>query len=186
MSTMDLGVSQAELLEMVVERAAQKIAGDATDYEGKLRTKVEREMEKRIAEAVTRIGDEVIAPAVADGLEKIAIQRTNEWGEAKGRALTIREFLAQRAEAYLTEEVNYDGQTAAEYKRKHGYGSGFNRYSTRAAWLVDRHFQSSIEASMKEAVKNANEVIAEGIAGAVKAKVAELAKSFAVKVEKPR
>lgn len=184
--SMDLGVSQAELLEMVVERAALKIAEESGgDYGDRLREKVEREMEKRLAEAVTKIGDEVVAPFVAEGLEKIVIQRTNEWGERKGKSMTLREFLVQRAEAYLTEEVNYDGQTVAEYKAR-GYSSGFSRHTTRVAFLVDKHFQSAISASMDAAVKNANTVIADGIAGAVKIKLAELAKSFAVKVDTKR
>lgn len=184
MSTMDLGVSQAELLEMVVERAALKIAeGDADEYGGGLRARVEREMEAKLAEAVTRIGDEVMAPFIADGLEKIVIQRTNEWGEQKGKKMTLREFLVQRAEAYLTEEVDYDGQTVGDLKARGRYPSDFRRHGTRASYLVDKRFQSEISRSMDAAVKSANEVIAEGIAGAVKTRLAELAASFSVKLE---
>lgn len=187
MSTMDLGVSQAELLEMVVERAALKIAeGDAEEYGGGLRARVEWEMEKKLAEAVSRIGDEVMAPFIADGLEKIVIQRTNEWGERRGESMTLREFLVQRAEAYLKEEVDCDGNTMADLKARGRYPSDFRRHSTRVAHLVDKHFQHSIETSMKEAVSNANAAIAEGIAGAVKIKLADLAKAFAVKVESKR
>jgi hypothetical protein len=182
---MDLGVSQADLLEMVVERAAQKIAAEM-DMDRDIRGRVERELEKRLAQAITKIGDEVVAPFIAEGLEKIAIQRTNEWGERTGKSMTLREFLVHRADAYLTEEVNYDGQTVADYTKNGRYVHDFKRHSTRVAYLVDKRFQSAIESAMADAVKSANEVIADGIAGAVKIRLTELSKSFAVKVEKPR
>ena len=76
----------------------------------------------------------------------------------------------------MREEVDYKGNPK---------GSDYNwrKHSTRVAYMVDSHLQTSINTAMTKALADANSSIAAGLVGAVKHALAEATGKLKVEVK---
>jgi hypothetical protein len=92
--------------------------------------------------------------------------------------MTFIEYLVARAEAYLREDVNFDGKSKDEHS-----GYSWSKSQTRIVWLVNKHLQYSIESAMKDAVKTINDAVTEGLEKTVKVKLEEIAKGLKVNLK---
>lgn len=176
-NVLDLGISQDELREQVIERAAQKLRDsiDTGDY-GHL----DRVVKEATDKAVTRYIDKVIVPLIQKDIEAITFQATNEWGEKRGKEVTFREYLVERTEKWLREEVNYEG------KPRGTDSFSWKPYQTRVAHMIHQHLHYAIENAVKDMLKKANESIVGGIEQTVKIKLAEIQTALSVKSEVKR
>lgn len=164
MNVTDLGFTQEELRDLIIQRAADKIATEALgeDYYESVETRVERKVRDALEDATRQAIDKAIAkhvePFVQGEIEKIVFQRTNEWGEKTGQPQTFRELLIARAEAYLIEPVNYEGKSQKEC------GSySFTKTGTRVAHMVDKHLHYEIKRAMEAALTDLNTKVAGGL-----------------------
>lgn len=179
----DLGITPEEMRELIIERAADKIAAQALgdDYDQDIETRVERKVRGAMDAAVAFAIDKAIAahvdPFISGELEKIVFQRTNEWGEKKGEPQSFREYIIARADAYLTEPVSYEGKSKSE-----AGGFSWAKSTTRVAFMVDKHLQFHIESAMRAALADANSKIAGGLNEAVKHALAEASAKLKVAV----
>jgi hypothetical protein len=171
-NVLDLGISQAELREQVIERAAEKVKESMTDgYHSRLDTVVQEATDKAIKTYI----EKTLVPLLQKNIEDVTFQATNQWGEKRGEKLTFREYLVQRAEAWIREEVNYEG------KPKGTDSYSWRAHQTRIAHMIHQHLHYSIENAVKEMLKKANEHIVGGIEQTVKAKLAEIQTALTVK-----
>lgn len=180
-----LGFTNKELQDRVVDQIVAKLSDghDENEYvEAEFLTKVRDAVAERIDAAIERVAESYVAPKIADHIETMALQRTNEWGEKKGKRVTFTEYMVQKAEDYMTEKVNADGKSKNE-ERDSSYWRGTQ---TRIVHLIGAHLHHRIEASMKEALSHANNSIAKGIEGAVKIKLDEIVKTLSVGIVKGR
>lgn len=181
-----LGMTKAELQDRVVNGiVTQALASWAADGDGEgvaqesaLSKRLQKIICERIDKDVNAIAAKHVLPNVSKYIEDLTLQETNQWGEARGKPITFVEYLIQRAEAYLVEKVDSQGKTKGE----NSYGS-WSGTQTRVTHMIHGHLHYSIESAMKEALKNANGAIAEGIAETCKVKLAEIAKSLTVEVK---
>jgi hypothetical protein len=173
----DLGLTQEDMANRVIEAIADRFLDD-DDYCGLIDAKVNKAIVEQIDAAVEKLGVETIAPRITELVEGHCLQETNKWGEATGQKLTFTEYLIDRAERFLTEEVDHDGTTKAESRDSYNW----RPYAGRVATMIDNHLQYSIATAMKKALESANSQIADGIAKTVKLQLAEILKKFSVEV----
>lgn len=147
-----------------------------TRFANELRDKLHTAIDEQVA----AIAEEHIIPRVGELIENATLQGTTEWGEKTGEPLTFTQYLVQRAEAYLTEPVDYDGKSV-ERSRYSG-----SKQQTRVTYLVDKHLHNAIGSAMKDAVKNANQVLGDALAETAKIKLSEIAEQLQVKIEPRR
>ncbi len=181
-----LGLSKDELADRLVEKAVEELLSDQTYDEdgepyGRKNSQFKAALHKRIENQIDRAIDEIAAknvlPNVASYVEGLCLQATNQWGEKKGASVTFIEYLVQRAEAYLTEKVDYNGQRKGEPNSYNWSGT-----QTRITFMVHKHLQYSIEQAMKEAMANATKSVAAGIHETVRIKLDEVAAKLKVEV----
>ena len=142
--------------------------GETASRDSSFKRKLDAEIKKGIDAAVTALADKHILPHAATMIENITLQETNKWGEKTGQNMTFVEYLVQRAEAYMTEGVNYEGKSKDEAR-----GYSWTGTQTRITHMVHEHLHYSIETAMKQSLKDANSSICKGIEEAVKIKLAE-------------
>ena len=130
-------------------------------------------VKQRVDAKINEIAEVHILPKVSELVENITIQETNKWGEKKGEPVSFIEYMTQRADAYLREDVDYEGKSKAESS-----SYSWSKSQTRITQLVHKHLHYTIEAAMKAAMQNANSAIVEGIQATVKIKLEELARSL--------
>lgn len=170
-----LGITAEELQNKIIDKAVATLLAEDIGYDEdgeecpvesamrrRVRAAVEQRAEAEVTRIVDKIGDEIVAPKVEALIEGMAFQKTNQWGEAKEPARTWREELIQRAENYLSEQVNYNGKT--QKQDPHCWRAD----STRIVHMVNKHLQFEIDRAMKDALNDANSKIAGGILAAVK------------------
>lgn len=180
-----LGMTQKELQDRVVRMVADSVLHyDSEDEDGYMcehATTFAKELQKHVRDrldaAVAQIAEGVVIPDIGTYIEALDFQATNTWGEGKGEKITFREYLASRAESYLTEKVDYQGKSLRE-----AGGCSWSGTQTRICHLVHQHLHHEIERIMAGAVKSANEAITEGIAETVKIKLKEIAAGLKVAV----
>lgn len=180
-----LGLSQEDIAERVVDRIVDRLlnsyVADEDDEDvatsSKYMTNLQELVHKKINESVENIAAKHVLPNIETYLEGLCLQETNSWGEKKGKPVTFIEYLVQRAEAYMLEEVNYEGKS----KGQNGSYS-WSKSGTRISYLVNQHLQYSIQTAMQNALKDANSHIVGGLEQAIKIKLAEVQNSIKVGV----
>jgi hypothetical protein len=181
-----LGITKEELQARVIERAVQRIFettsldedGDEFVESSAFAGRLEKAVKAAIDNKVADLAEKHVLPLTASVIENLTLQQTNRWGEKTGAPVTFIEYLIQRAEHYLREDVNYEG------KSKDEAGSySWNKSQTRLTYLVNQHLHYSIDTAMKQAIANANAVIVGGIQETVKIKLGEIAQQLKVEVK---
>ncbi len=172
-----LGFTKDEIAERIIDRAVQQLL-HAEDYDedghsygvpSSFASAIDKVIRDKLDEAVIKAGDEVIAPKIASLIDDHVMVRTNEWGEKKGEPVSFTEYLVQRAEAYMAEEVNYDGKAKGQSD-----SYSFRKFGTRVAYMIDKHLAFHIEQAMAAAVQNAHSTIASSLNDAVKIAISNL------------
>lgn len=184
-----LGLDQDKLAEKLVDRLAQNMLtsigydenGDDWFGTSPFASKLNNMVKARLDQVVNDLADKHVLPRVGAMVEGLVLQQTNSWGEKVGKPITFIEYLTQRAEAYMQEEVSFDGKTKAES------GSySWAKRSTRVAYMIDKHLHYSIESAMKAALANVNNSVAAGLEEATKTAIREVTSKLTVKVDTGR
>lgn len=182
----ELGLTKEELQKRVIDRIAEQLLGEK-DFDGdgceiisasSLKKSLEKIITTHIEQSIARVAEAHVLPNVSRYIEDLCLQETNKWGEKKGAALTFKEYLVQRADTYLREEVNYEGKSKIE----NGSNYSWSASQTRITHLVHKHLHNTIESAMKEAVKNVNSVVAGALAETCKIQLNNIANSLKVSV----
>lgn len=179
-----LGLDQDKLAEKLVDRLAQNMLtsigydsdGDEWFGTSPFAKKLNDMVKARLDKVVNELADKHVLPRVNEMVEGLVLQQTNKWGEKVGHPVTFKEYLCQRAEAYMQEEVDYQG------KPKGTDSFSWRARSTRVAYMIDEHLHYSIESAMKDAFAKVNSSIAQGLEKATKQAISEVTSKLTVKV----
>lgn len=166
-----LGITKEVLIDRIINKIADDLlSGEVFDEDGnefKTTSNFHRQLreliQKRINTKVSELGEKYVMPKVDALVEGCVLQKTNQWGEKQGEPVTFIEYMIQRADQYMREEVDYEGKTRDE---KRGYS--WTKDSTRVVYSINKHLQSSIDTALKTALADANRSIVGGIEGAIK------------------
>ena len=182
-----LGITPAELIDRIVAKATEELlSNEAYDEEGDpvgrgatdLARRIEKNVQAHVDAKIQALADEHVLPNVSTYIEGLTLQETNRWGERTGEKLTFIEYLVQRADAYMREEVNYEGKAKSEAN-----GYSWSKSTTRVAFMVNKHLHYSIEKAMTQALSHANSSIAKGLEEAVKVALTNATAGLKVAVE---
>lgn len=179
-----LGLSKEEITQRVVDQIVKSALsavdfdedGDEVRIESRFSRTIEDACKARIDQKIEDLGAQHVLPNVDRYIEALTLQETNRWGEKKGGSKTFVEYMVERAEAYMTEPVNYEGKTQEQA------GYGWSKSQSRISHLIHQHLHYSIEAAIKKMLQNANASIVGGLEVALKAKLEELQKAIKIAV----
>ncbi len=181
-----LGITKADLIERIVDKAVSDLMEshgfDENDEERTYESQFKREIDKRIQQAVdakiTAIANEHLVPRVGELIEAADMRQTNRYGEPKTPPMTFKEYIASRAESYMSEEVDINGESKAEK----GDSYNFRPCGPRLTVLMRQYIRSSMEEAAKKAVNSVNEAISKGIEKAAVEAIRTTAASIKVAV----
>jgi hypothetical protein len=182
-----LGITKDELADRVVDSIANRLlyrevanedGNMVSGLESAFSHQLEERLLKAIGEAVNALAEKHVVPALVDRVEELDFQPQSRYGEPKGEPITYKEYLAGRADTWLTQTVDHDGNEKGDYHFRDQ-----SKKTTRAAFLVNQYFSRTVEKALKEAVGAANEKIAEGLEKAVAMKIREIAAGLKVDIK---
>ena len=142
----ELGLTKDALTEMVVDRLVEQALtslhmddeGNAFARGSSLDDRLRKTVVDQINIAIENAANKHLAPRVQEIVENVNFQETNQWGEKKGtKSMTFKEYLADKAEKFLMENVDSDGKVST-------YGKNIPRIN----WLIDRYMHSTINEAL--------------------------------------
>jgi hypothetical protein len=181
-----LGINPEELGERIVDQAVDVLLNttgfnheteEETRYESRFKREIERRIQQAVDEKIAALAEVHLTPRVGEMIESANMMRTNQYGEPKGEPMTFKEYIASRAEAYMSEPVNYNGQSKSEMNDSYNWRADGPRLTV----LMRSYIRETLEKHAKAAVTDVNKVIADNIGKA--AKEAITAAAAAIKVE---
>lgn len=181
-----LGLDQDKLIDRLVDKIATNLMTslhydeDDNEWRGSsgFAQKLNGLIKARLDEIVNDMANKHVLPKVTEMVEGLVLQQTNQWGEKTGKPVTFIEYLTQRADAYMTEKVSYDGKSKNE-----AGGFSWSGTQTRISHLIEKHLHYSIENAMKDALKTVNSAVATGLAETAKLKLAEITAGLKVEIK---
>lgn len=165
-----LGFTKEELQQRVIDQLCEQIFesktfdeyGDDVTVPSSFSKRINERVATHVTEQINAIAEKHVLPSVTTYIETLCLQETNKWGEKTGKKKTFIEYLVERADAYIREDVNYEGKSKGE----NSYS--WSKNTTRITYLINKHLQYSIHTAMTAALKTANEAIVGGIEKAVR------------------
>jgi hypothetical protein len=184
-----LGVSPEELQERIVEQCVECLLeangfNPETEEDEVYETKFKREIKTRIQQAVdakiAAVAAEHLLPRIGEMIEKADMRKTNRYGEPQTPSMSFKEYIAHRAESYMTEDVNYHGESKADLEAKNSSAYDWRSSGPRLTVLMRNYIQTTLDEHAKAAVNDVNKVIAKNIENAAKAAITAAAAAIKV------
>lgn len=181
-----LGLSRDEIIDRMVDRLAEKMLrenvmdddGDLVDVShSPFAQAVHGRVMAKIDQAVEEIAARNVLPNVASYVENLSMQETNKWGEKTGQKLTFTEYLVKRAEAWITEPVDYQG------KPKGTDSFSWRARGTRISHMIHEHLDYQIQTAIKQALAELNSKVAKGLHETVRIQLSEVLEKLKVEVK---
>lgn len=182
----NLGITKEDVMEKVVDSICKRLLGTNEydeevgcylDVDSKFKMQLNQKIQDEIKERFDKFAEQHIGPLLAEKIESMVLQVTNKWGEKKGEPVSLTEYIMERAESYLQEEVNYNGKT----KQQEGYG--FRAASTRLLHEIDNHLHYSISSALKEIINDGNKQLAESLRKACGFQLDEIKKNLKIDIK---
>lgn len=184
-----LGVSAEDLADRIVDQAVTTLLSSAgfdpdteqeTSYESRFKREIESRIQKAVDLKIAALAEEHLIPRVGELIEQANMVKTNQWGESKSAPMSFKEYIAHRAEVYMTEDVNFHGLSKADLEARNESTYDWRKCGPRLTVLMQRYISDSLEKHAKAAITDVNKVIAKSIENA--ARDAITAAAAAVKV----
>ena len=182
-----LGVSVEELGNRIVDQAVDRLLSSTgfnpeTEEETHYESRFKREIEKRVQESVDKkiaaLSEVHVLPRVGEMIEAADMRQTNQYGEAKSPPMTFKEYIAHRADVYMSENVNYHGKSKAEDGNDYQWRSSGPRLTV----LMQTYIRDTLERHAKAALTDVNKAIAKNIEQAAKDAITAAAAAIKVQV----
>ena len=186
-----LGISKEELAERIIESAVDQLLSSTgfnpeTEEEVRYESRFKREVEARVQQAVdakiAALAEIHVLPRVGEMIEAADMRRTNRYGEPTSPSMTFKEYIAHRADVYMTEDVDYHGNSKADLEAKNESTYNWRNCGPRLTVLMRSYIRDSLETQAKAAIADVNKVIAKNIEQAAKDAITAAATNLKVSV----
>lgn len=182
-----LGISPDELGNRIVDQCVEALLSSSgfdpdteeeTRYESRFKREIERRIQQAVDDKIAALAAEHLIPRVGELIEQADMQKTNGYGEKKGPSMTFKEYIAHRAEVYMSEDVDINGKSKAEGGDSYSWRS----CGPRLTVLMRNYIRDTMEAAAKAAVTDVNKVIAKNIEKAARDAIASATATLKVSV----
>ena len=183
-----LGLTTEDIAERVVDAAVEAIlyetiAADDSGYKTHRISRIMEQVKAQIKAAVDAKISEIAAthvlPKIGEMISGVALQETNRFGESIGKPLTFIEYLAHRAETYMSEPVDKSGRSKAESDQQYDWKPAGPRLTV----LMRMELKESLDRAAKSAVTEVNKALAEMLQQSAATAIAAAAKDAAVNIK---
>lgn len=182
-----LGISPEELGSRIVDQCADALLNstgfnpdteEEVRYESRFKREIEARIQKAVDEKIAALAAVHLIPRVGEMIESANMRRTNHYGEPKGEAMTFKEYIAHRAELYMSESVDINGRS----KEESGDAYNWRAAGPRLTVLMRGYIHDTLEKHAKAAVTDVNKAIAKNIEAAARDAITAAAAGLKVTV----
>ena len=158
-----IGLTQEQLTERViaglVDKLAERNVKDEDDrYTRTLREACQSRLSSLVDAAVAKIADERLQGMCDKLVSGKLLQPTNEWGDDRGKAFPLSEYITKQSHDYLFTKVNSRGESS-------GYQ---DKAKTRLEWLLDNSISATVKQIVEEKMGDAGNLLAQSVENSVR------------------
>ena len=181
-----LGISPEDLGNRIVDQCVEALLNstgfnpdteEETRYESRFKREIEARIQKAVDEKIATLAAVHLIPKVGEMIEMADMRKTNAYGEAKTPSMTFKEYIAHRAEEYMSEAVNIRGLSKAEDGSYQWQSAG-----PRLTVLMRNYIRETLEKHAKAAITDVNKAIAKNIETAARDAITAAASALKVEV----
>ena len=181
-----LGISPEDLGNRIVDQCVEALLNstgfnpdteEETRYESRFKREIEARIQKAVDEKIATLAAVHLIPKVGEMIEMTDMHKTNAYNEAKTPPMTFKEYIAHRAEEYMSEAVNIRGLSKAEDNNYQWQVAG-----PRLTILMRIYIRETLEKHAKAAITDVNKVIAKNIETAARDAITAAASALKVAV----
>lgn len=182
-----LGIDKEILAERIVDQAVCALLSASgfdpeteteTLYESRFKGEIGNKVKQAVDLKIAAIAAEHLIPKVGEMIEKADMRKTNNYGEPVSPPMTFKEYIAHRAETYMSEPVN----AKCESKTECGDSYNWRSEGPRLTVLMRGYIRSTLEKHAKEAVTDVNKVIAANLEKAAKEAIAAASANLKINI----
>lgn len=186
-----LGITPDELGNRVVDQCVEILLSstgfnpdteEETRYASKFKREIELRIQKAVDEKISTLAAVHIIPRVGEMIEQADMRKTNGYGEAKSPPMTFKEYIAHRADVYMTEDVDLNGKSKADLEARNESTYGWRSCGPRLTVLMRNYIADSMAKHASAAVTDVNKVIAKNIEKAARDAIAAASANLKVSV----
>lgn len=186
-----LGISPETLGDRIVDQAVGVLLSTSgfdpnteqeMRYESRFKKEIGARIQKAVDEKIAALAAVHLVPRIGELIEKADMRKTNRYGEPQSPSMTFKEYLAYRAETYMTEEVDGNGNSKADLEMRGESIYNWRSRGPRLTVLMKLYIKESMEKAAKEAVTDVNKAIAKNIEKASRDAIALAADAIKVAV----
>lgn len=186
-----LGISPEKLGDLIVDQAVEVLLNasgfdpdtmEETRYDSRFKMEIELRIQKAVDEKIAALAAVHLIPRVEEMIEKADLRKTNRYGEPQSPSMTFKEYLAHRAESYMTEDVDYNGKSKSDLEARNESTYNWKASGPRLTMLMRLHIRDAMEKAAKDALTDVNTAIAKNIQKAATDAIVSAAKSLKVNV----
>lgn len=182
-----LGINKEDLADRIVDQAVQALlcstgfnpeTEEETSYESRFQREIEKRVQQSVDSKIAALAAEHVLPRVGEMIEKADMRKTNRYGEPVTPPMTFKEYIAHRAEVYMSEDVDINCKS----KEESGDSYNWRSCGPRLTVLMRMYIKDTLETHAKAAVTDVNKVIAENIKKAAIGAITSAAANLKVSV----
>lgn len=182
-----LGISPGELGNRIVDQCVEALLsttgfsseiGEEERYESRFKREIVKRLMGIVDEKITALAAVHLIPRVGEMIEAANMGQTSRFGELKTPPMTFLEYISQRAEVYMSENVDCDALSKDEATNSYNWRSAGPRLTV----LMRMYIRETLEKHAKAAVTDVNKVIAKNIENAARDAITAAAASLKVTV----
>ncbi len=187
----DLGITPEELSNRIVDQTVDALLrSNGFDpetereicYESKFRKEISSKIQECVDKKIASLAAQHFLPRVSELIESADMRKTNTFGEPKSDPMSFKEYLAYRAENYMTEDVDHNGNSKADLLAKNQSTYDWKASGPRLVVLMKLHIKTSLENEAKKALTDVNKAIAKNIEQVAKEAISSAANAIKINV----
>ena len=118
-----LGINPETLGERIVDQAVEVLLSttgfdpdneEETRYESRFKKAIETRIQQAVDQKIADLAARHLIPRVGELIEAANMRQTNRYGEPTTPPMTFKEYIAARAETYMSEDVDSNGKSKSE------------------------------------------------------------------------
>ena len=186
-----LGITREELAGRIIESAVDQLLSstgfnpeteEETRYESRFKREVEASVQRAVDAKIAALAEVHVLPRIGEMIEAADMRKTNRYGEPVSPSMTFKEYIAHRADVYMTEDVDFHGNSKADLEAKGESTYNWRSCGPRLTVLMRSYIRDSLEKQAKAAVADVNKVIAKNIEQAARDAITSAASNLKVQI----
>lgn len=167
-----MNIETKQIEEAVIKQCVEEIVSTFSDPDHAVASAIHQQATKLLKERIEETINSKVKEVVEHGIEKLIIQPTNTYGEQKGNALTVREFIGSAVTKAMTEYVDSNGKPTDDSWYRKPENMRINQIIAASLGPMIQTEVNAMSAKLKSQIGNL-------IGEFVKVKLAEASKKFA-------